>query len=484
MQLGGIGAVFVMLVSVAALVGVVVPAMAFDHPETNSNKYVAPSKDRVFNQQPLSLPAQIDKKTTIPNSSTVSLSEFIDIALQNSPATEKAWATAKAAVANWAVARSSYYPTVSGNLTGDAGKIPVSLGGSSFFNESSSLNYLLLDFGARRSQSMAAKDGLIAANWNHNQAIQDILRDVPKAYYTLIGNKSLAKAEEENKRDAQTSLTSAEERERNGVATIADILQARSAFEQANYNLASALGSVDISRGQLATTAGLPANTGFDVISDIKTLPLKTMSDDIDKLIDKAKTERADLNAAIASVRQKEEQLKNAKTLPFPKITGTGNQSWMENRSRVTSNAYYGGIGIQIPIFDGFSMRNQLKVAKANLEASRADLKSKQEAVIQEVWTAHYNFATAKKQYEFAKAALDSSLQSFAVSLGRYKEGAATIVELMNTQGQLALSRSQYVGARMNVLLSYADLVHAVGAGLSTELPSEEKMPNVEEDKQ
>jgi outer membrane protein TolC len=81
-----------------------------------------------------------------------------------------------------------------------------------------------------------------------------------------------------------------------------------------------------------------------------------------------------------------------------------------------------------------------------------------------QVWSAHFNFATAGKQLESAKALLSSASQSFDVSLARYQAGAANIVELMTTQAQLAQARAQLIGARQSLYSSYAELIHAIGA--------------------
>jgi len=297
---------------------------------------------------------------------------------------------------------------------------------------------------------------------------------VPQAFYALLGNKALVRANRSSLADAQTSLAAAEARRAAGAATIADVLQARSNMEQARYNLASAEGAVEISRGQLAQTVGWPANTRFDVASELEGIPVKGMGDDIDGLIERARTDRPDLNAAIASVRRSEQDVKKARALPFPKVVGSGNMLWNVDRDHDVQNGYYGGIGIQIPIFDGFSMHNQLRQAKAQLEASRENLRLTEENVVGQVWSAHSNFTTAGRQLSSAKSLLASASQSYEVSLARYKEGATNIVELMTTQAQLAQARAQVIGARQQVYSSYAELVHAIGAGLDTPAPGEE----------
>ena len=450
-------------------------------PEANPLRYVSPSAGTPYEQDARDLPSGPSEATepVLPEdlssrAENLTLSDLVDAALQANPATRIAWAQAKAAAADWAISRGTYYPTVGGQLEGNAGKIPISLGGRSYFSTGASLSYLLLDFGGREAKAEAARQALVAANWNHNQAIQDTLRNVPQAFYALLGNKSLVKAAKASLADARTSLASAEERLKAGAATIADVLQARANMEQARYNLASAEGAVEISRGQLAQAVGWPSNTRFDIAAELENIPVKPMADDVDALIEKARQDRPDLNAAIAAVRRNEAAVKQARALPFPKITGTGNARWMVDRGRNTSAGYYGGIGIQIPIFDGFSMRNQLRKSKAELEAAKESLRLEEESVVEQVWSAHFNFTTAGRQFNSAKSLLSSASESYSVSLARYRAGAASIVELMTTQAQLSQARAQMVGARQQVYSSYAELIHAIGAGLDVPAPGED----------
>lgn len=457
---------------------------AIPPPEVNPSRYAAPDAGTPPPIPPRDRPTAPSQETdaSIPDdlkagAMNLSLSQLVDAALRINPQTRIAWAKAKAQAAQWAVTRSSYYPSVAGELEGAAGEIPATLGNRSYFNSTVELSYLLLDFGNRRATSEASRQALVAANWNHDQAIQDVLRNVPKAFYTLIGNKALVRADEAALKDAQTSLDAASARKDVGAATIADVLQAESSLEQVQYTLANDRGAVEISRGSLATAVGWPANTPFDVAGEFNRAPTTSMEADVDALIERARKDRPDLNAAIATLRQRTSQVKAARALPYPQLTGTGNALWQISRGGNTASGLYGGLGLSVPLFDGFSMHNQLRKAKAELEQAHETLKATEEQVVTDVWNAHVHFTTALEQLAAAQALLSSASQSYAVSLGQYKAGAADIVQLMNTQSQLASARAQLVSARFAVFISYAELIHAIGAGFDATIPGEDAPP-------
>lgn len=459
------------------LFGLCITACPRPLPEINSAKYVAPSPDKTMRTPEDRVPMKMAnthqealsksdwmKETTEPEAAVkLSLPELIDFALRNSPATRLTWAQARVNAANWGRSRSTYWPQIDGSVVGAAGQIPaVDYGGRSYIAVGVALEYLLLDFGGRSAAAESARQALFAANWNHNQAIQDLLRNVPQAYYEYLSNKAQVSAEQENLKEAQTTLRSTEERRKAGVSTIADVLQARASASQVEVNLAQAKGDVAISKGKLATVIGWPANQPFEIGDASQNLPVNEMHKNVDDLITAARSNRPAIAVVQAQVRQKEADLLKARALPYPKLT-VGGQVQYQRFRHMDDTFYYGTLNLSIPIFHGFDMENAVRAARAELDAAIANLKIREDTVIKEVWDAYHNFKTVLEQLKASQAMLVSAKESYNVSLARYRAGAADIVELLNAQSTLASARSQVIDSRMGVYINYAELVHAVG---------------------
>ncbi len=466
-------------------------------PERNPDSYApaAPGKFYRMKEEPGERPVLLEKEekppeTLKPAFEAFSLAELVDVALRMNPSTRRAWDLARAAAAQWAVSRGDYYPTI----TGDASA--MGMGGDTshgyYGQVGISLSYLLLDFGGREAAVESARQALTAANWNHNQVIQDVLRDVPQAYYTYLGNRARVRASEASLKEALTSLESTEHRKKAGVSTIADVLQARSKADQAKLDLIGNRGALKISKGNLATAIGWHANANFEVKEDPGNIPLDTVRQNTEELIQLALRDRPDLASSKASVRQSEAELRKSEAELWPKLTATGNvgwsgingdlgdSEWLSGGGRISSSdvSYYGGLTLQIPLFEGFSLRNKVRQARASLDAARDELRMKEETVISEVWSAFYTVRTAAQQVETSETLVASSEQSYNVSLARYQAGAADIVELLNAQSTLASARSQRVQARTDLFTSYAELIHAIGADLPAETQRETSLSN------
>src|SRR5438132_1214132 len=169
------------------------------------------------------------------------LTDVIDIALRNNTATSAAWADARAAAATYGAAKGQYYPTTALGGTVQAIK-RIASGGvgaakQQSYGPSVTVSWLLLDFGGRSGTIGATREALLAADWTHNATLQSVVLAVEQAYFLYVGTKGLLVAQQTTLTEAQTNLGAAEQRHRVGLATIADVLQARTALSQARPSL-------------------------------------------------------------------------------------------------------------------------------------------------------------------------------------------------------------------------------------------------------
>src|SRR6266571_3861204 len=197
------------------------------------------------------------------------LTDVIDIALRNNTATSAAWADARAAAATYGAAKGQYYPTIALGGTVQAIK-RIASGGvgaakQQSYGPSVNVSWLLLDFGGRSGTIGATREALLAADWTHNATLQNVVLAVEQAYFLYLGTRGLLVAQQTTLTEAQTNLGAAEQRHRVGLATIADVLQARTALSQARLALESTQGDLQTTRGALALSMGLPANIPYDI---------------------------------------------------------------------------------------------------------------------------------------------------------------------------------------------------------------------------
>jgi outer membrane protein len=398
----------------------------------------------------------------------LSLAEVVDLGLRNNPQTRVSWANARAAAAAYGLERGAYFPVIDGDVTGTRLKTVASQGRSavtqSVFSPSLSLSYLLFDFGGRSGTVGAARNSLIAANYTHNAILQDVALQIQTAYFQYVANRALLQAQRTTEREARTSLEAAEARRRVGVATIADVLQARTAASQAELAAETTAGDLQTSRGALALALGLPANLPYDIDSTAGQMPVSVLADSVDALIARAMEARPDLAAARADYEASRSGISVARAsrLPSLQVNGTGGRTYTTTLPNGGNN-YTVSLGLRIPIFAGFSRIYDQREATALADAAQARASQLGQQVVFQVFSSYHSLQTAARRVGTTNDLIASAEQSNEVALARYRSGVGSVLDLLSAQSALADARAQQVLARLEWNTSLAQLARDAG---------------------
>jgi outer membrane protein TolC len=418
-------------------------------------------------------PADTSTRTAIPPDLAqrirrLTLAEIVDLGLRSNPATRLAWANANTAASVYGSERGAWLPSIDGDVSAARLKTAASQGRSaveqSVVTPSVTLNYLLLDFGGRSGRVAGARHQLLSASFRHNAAIQDVVLQIQVAYFQYLANRALLQAQRTTVEEARTNLVAAEERRRVGLATVADVLQARTAASQAQLDLQTIEGNVQTTRGALALSLGLPANLPLDVDSSAAIAPVAALADSVNAIIATALQGRPDLAASRAEVEAALAGVTEARGALFPSLgfSATGGRTYATTIPN-GANSYSLSLGLTIPIFNGFSRQHDLRAAEFEAEAARARTESLRQEVVFQVFSAYYTLQTATRRVRTAEDLLASATQSNEVALARYKAGVGSVLDLLAAQSALASARAQQVEARLAWSVSLSQLAHDAG---------------------
>src|SRR5260370_30382739 len=183
------------------------------------------------------------------------LAELVNLAEAHNPETRLAWERARSQAAALGVARSELYPTLAAAALSQTGRSEV-LFGNRFDGQvvqdlqvELDLNYNVFDFGARSGRINAASAEVLAANFAFNDTHRKVIYEVQQAYYRLLNSMGQEEAARASLSNAKAVQEAAEDRLAHGLATLPDVLAARSVTAHAEYDLQPARGAQAISRG-------------------------------------------------------------------------------------------------------------------------------------------------------------------------------------------------------------------------------------------
>jgi outer membrane protein len=414
------------------------------------------------------------------------LPELVNLAEENNPTTRVAWENAVARAADLGIAKSTLYPTLAAAALAESVRDNVFFAPSYYqqttgtFTTVLTLDYTIFDFGRRLDVVSINRSNLLAANFLFNDTHRTIVFQVMQAYYRLLDTKGLEDAAEANLKNAQTVEQAAEARLKVGLATLPDVLEARSAAAQADYDLQAAIGAVDIAHGNLATALGVSPTSQLQVTS-IQNLTIpQELEDTVEASIDRALAQRPDLMQRVMQVRAAESEIKAARTAYLPTLSISGNggldrtygkQTGTPGDFSANQNLWDARLSLSWTLFDGLARENRLAQAKADRKQAAAAVDAIRDQVENEVWSAYSTAKTALRQQRAAAALLAASTESYNAALKSYTFGLRSQIDVVSAQRALAEARTVDVSARTQLLTGMAALAFQTGDLLYAKRP-------------
>jgi outer membrane protein TolC len=412
------------------------------------------------------------------------LGEIVDVGLANNLRTKAAWSVARAASAAVGISLGAYLPEIDASLTGTKQKA-VFAGGRFIIDQTTltptaSLSLLLFDFGGREADVRSARLALEAANWTQNAVLQNVILEIESVYYQYLAAHALLDAQETSRKGAQTNYDAANERHRAGVATIADVLQAKTALSTIDLQLVTTRGLIQTLHGALASSMGLPAAAPFEVAQGLPDeIPFDSVSEQVDLSIKEAVAKRPDLASARALVLEADAGVRKARSTFFPALSLSGDIGRIYYKGNPVSNPFYAvSISLHLPFLFGLQQYAVL-AAKAQAEAARDQMTDLSRGIELQVWTSYFGLKTSEQEILTARDLLASALASYDVALGRYKEGVGSIIDLLAAQSVLENGRVQLVRAKADWFLALVQFTHDTGTLAPPADPAKPNQPAV-----
>lgn len=408
----------------------------------------------------------------------LALDRWVDMALENNPATRLSWYAAKARAAQLGQQESRFWPTagVGVNLTrekqrevglGPGAAISSGTYWSTYYGPTLELNWLLWDFGRREADVETARQTLYAANFGYNQTLQDVVLAVQNAFYQLHGAQASVLASEATIAEARVAWESADAKLRSGMGNKQDALRALADLRTAEFGLEASRAAVERNRAKLARAVGLPPSqhiritldeAGFAALIEQQTV--------IEEQMALALRQRPVLMARYAEMRAAESTTRAAERDYFPTVHAGGVAQWQEYSGAVgnPSNNYQAGIALQWSLFEGFNRRYRILETKAEERVRREAVRATELAILADVWAFYYAYLAAGREIRAAEAAFVASAESYEANRRGYETGLNNLTDLLSARRTLADARDQRIRAQVNLATALAGLAHATGS--------------------
>ena len=165
--------------------------------------------------------------------------------------------------------------------------------------------------------------------------------------------------------------------------------------------------------------------------------------------------------------------LKERKADRYPIVTFNSAYSYSktENKTVVNpftllynrNNGYNYGVGITIPILNGFTVRRQIKQAQLDIDYLNIQYKNQKSQIDLGITNAFKDYELQKKTLALEEENIILARENVYIALERLRLGISTLLELRETQKSLELAYDRLIAARYNTKLAETELYRLKG---------------------
>lgn len=326
----------------------------------------------------------------------------------------------------------------------------------------------LFSFGALR-RYQAARTSERFAYSSADNATQQAAATAASAYLVTQRAQAVLSARLADSSLASDLLDIARRQLSAGVGIGLDVTRAQSQLALTRAQLIAARNDRDRALLNLYRALGLPLDAHVVLTDSLGRIGATDTIPPEARAIDVALRTRPDLRAADQQFLAAEQQISAIRAERLPALAIFADEGVSGGNWNRLLNTYDWGIGLSLPIFDGFRREARVQEQEAavrEIEIRRRDLR--QQAAI-EVRGAYLDLASAQQQLDAANTQLQLTQQELAGARERFRAGVAGNADVITASLDLNNARTLQIDALTNYESARVSLARATGT--VTQLP-------------
>ncbi|MDF0707476.1 MAG: TolC family protein [Bacteroidota bacterium] len=353
-------------------------------------------------------------------------------------------------------------------------------------NAGISSNVTLFDGLRNINRLNRAKMSAIASQYRLDNLKDDIRLNVANAYLQVVSNKEQLKTFRAQYAVTEQDLKRTKELVESGVVPRGDLLEIEATAANQEQQIINGESLVLISRVNLAQLLQITDYENFDIAEEEFDIPPSDILSNSPKVIfDKALSFRNDIKFSESNVDLAEQDLKIAKGGYLPTLSGffqygtrysdvtqipDGNgvpytpnftdQLW------IFDGISYGA-QLNIPIFNGWSTRNNVMRSKISLEKAKLQLEQDKLALESTIQQAYVNVNTFEKAYVAAEKTLEARRLSYEYAKERYDVGLMNAFEYSQAQARVENAQADAIRTKYDYIFRLKILEFYFGIPIS-----------------
>ena len=322
---------------------------------------------------------------------------------------------------------------------------------------------------------------LEAATQDLEKAKNDIQMQVAQAYVQILYDMEIADVAHRQIAIDSQQVARLEALVSNGKASQAELSQQQSTLAQAYLTATQADNNRQLAILALTQLLELETPEGFSIVKpDISGLSGLSGVSGVspDAIYAEALILKPEVQAEQLRLTASERNIDIAKSAFYPTLNlSAGLQTNYYKTNGIPADKFttqmknnfsqYIGLNLNIPIFNRFQTRNNVRSARIDRENQQLQLDNVKKSLYKEIQQVYYNAVAANSKYHSSEAAAHSSKDAFTLMQAKYENGKATITEFNEAKNNYLKAESDLVQARYESLYQCALLDFYRGRPLS-----------------
>ena len=291
---------------------------------------------------------------------------------------------------------------------------------------------------------------------------QDTLLNVAEAYYGVLRAQRLTAVSRASleRMKRHRGVTQREAKTRKTKANISALLRANTLVSQSGIILTRSRDALRIARRKLSLLTRLPDNATI-----AEPALLKGSVGGLEELQQTALANREEYKNSVMNRDLAMENIKIVKGAHYPQAYAEGALSYVgsDPETLMEGTTYYGGIRLQIPIFEGGLMKAEVSEARSRLRQAELSSEFLRRSIETEVYESYVNLQTETSVLKLAAAQQEDARNNFTAVEDLFSQGLAPSLALIDAQQTLLLTEREYVNARYEQQIAILRLNRSTG---------------------
>jgi outer membrane protein TolC len=430
---------------------------------------------------PLLYPTQ-PIKVEIADTQPITLQQAIDLALQNNLDIQQAHQQLEQYQAALQEARAANLPTLdaSASLThaesqqqvssfaeGSVGTTGVSTSlqttDSNTLSGTLEANYDLFTSGQRSANIHAAETQVRYQEWVIEAQIQETVLDVTNDYYDLQEANEQVRIYTDTLAQAEQSLRDAEAKERAGIGTYFDVLQAQVQVANARQNLVEQRSQQAIAKRTLAQLLNLSQTADVSAADPIAAAGSwdATLQDSILQ----AFQNRSELQQQLAQreISQYQRRVQLAQLGPQVSLFASYSLNNTLDQETGFTYDYQAGARVSLNLFDGGASRARAAQEEANIAIAETQFSNTRNQIRLQVEQAYLELQSNRENIQTSEVAVQQATEALRLARLRFQGGVGTQSDVLSAQTDLTTAEVNRLQAVLGYNRSLASLRRAIG---------------------